>query len=572
MNNPTFTISYIINYHNGGGIGHIVIHAPAYCARWSYENPSTLFVMDPDGNGSHWVELPITGGCTESRSGKRIEHEPLELHALHSNPDNVKTLNGIHVTREAELRFRSASNTGVGFEYRLVFHANRIEFIMKLCSVTPLILEQCTLGCNRESATRIVADMVFDPNPASHGIFRHPAHHACSMSERWFTPPPFCYPYRLSDSTWISVSLEPQESQMQFCRFQTITPMPEGLGFRIAYDSLPEFHGEWEVPALVFRFGALDEFDALKRYADGLVTAGKVERPHRQSAPWWRGVMVCGWHEQMRQATLHGGEGGDYCTPAVYRSHIAALDQAGIQFDILTLDDSWQKRHGLWEVDTTKWPDLRGFIEEQHDQGRRVLLWVCILPDGLPDHELYHVDQARLLDPLNPAYLQRLNDTFGQMFGSGPQDYHADGIKLDFTGILPPPGVHHAIKPLHGMEYLQAQFKAIHNAAKQAKPDCLLDFQSANPHFAGLYDITRLNDFFLPGDQAVRVMSTRARIARAVNFGALVDMDGPRHTDYFQKMHAFGNISLYLTNDDLKEPAYVDAIRAGIQQFKASQE
>ncbi len=567
MSTNNLSISYIINYHNGGGIGYVVIHAPAYCARWSYENPSVLSVMDPECNGPFWVEFHIAGWCSESHNGEKIVHEPSELRALHSDPAVGVPLEGVQVTHEAELGFKGRSDTGVEFHGRLVFFADRIEFKIKICSQRTMKLEQCTLGNSKALATRIAADMVFDPTPASHGVFRHPAHQALSMSEKWFTPPPFCYPFRLQEGAWMSVSLEPSEVQLKFCRFQTTTPAPEGLGFQVSYDSLPEFHGELEIPALVFRFGARDEFDALKRYADGLVKAGKVEPPQRQSAPWWRGVMVCGWHEQMRQAALHGGRGGDYCTPAVYQSHIASLEQAGIKFDILTIDDSWQKSHGVWEVDKTKWPDLRGFIDEQHAKGRRVVLWVCILPDGLPDDEVYWVGKWRLLDPLNPAYLRRLDDVFGRMFGAGPQDYHADGIKLDFTGILPPPGEHRSVRTLHGMEYLHAQFKAIHDAAKRAKPDCLLDFQVANPHFAGLYDMTRLNDLFLPGDQAVRVMGTRARIASAVGMGALVDMDGPRYPEYFRNMHEFGNISLYLTNEDLKKDNYVAAIKEGIRRF-----
>ena len=144
----------------------------------------------------------------------------------------------------------------------------------------------------------------------------------------------------------------------------------------------------------------------------------------------------------------------------------------------------------------------------------------------------------------------------------------ADGIKLDYTGGTPPPGEHKTARELHGMEYLHTQFAAIHDAAKAAKEDCLLDLQVANPHFAALYDMTRLNDFFLPPTQSIRVMSTRARIARTVSFGALVDVDGPRHEDYFRYSHQFGNMSLYVTSDELDNPLWVEAIKEGIAQAK----
>ncbi|MBL8025926.1 MAG: hypothetical protein JNL74_05925 [Fibrobacteres bacterium] len=153
------------------------------------------------------------------------------------------------------------------------------------------------------------------------------------------------------------------------------------------------------------------------------------------------------------------------------------------------------------------------------------------------------------------------------MFGSAPGCYNADGIKLDFTGELPNPGTAQCTRPLHGMEYLHTQLSAIHDAAKRAKADCLLDFQVANPHFASLYDMTRLNDFFLPGNQALRVMSTRAKIASSVGFDALVDMDGPRDEEYFLNMHKFGNVSLYLNQEDIKKSSFVTAIKAGIQRL-----
>jgi hypothetical protein len=86
----------------------------------------------------------------------------------------------------------------------------------------------------------------------------------------------------------------------------------------------------------------------------------------------------------------------------------------------------------------------------------------------------------------------------------------------------------------------------------------------AHPAFAGLYDMTRLNDYFLSARQDVRVMRTRAAIAQAVGFGARVDVDGPASAPYFRESPTFGNMSLYLCARHLEDPALVQAIREGI--------
>ncbi|MBL8026022.1 MAG: hypothetical protein JNL74_06410, partial [Fibrobacteres bacterium] len=334
----TLTISYIMNYHNGGGIGHIIVNTASYAARWCYEEPTKVMVTDPACSEPCWMELPIAGCLSEVLNGETVDHEPLALTAFHSDKVNISALKGTRELSEAKLEFYGVDDKGFAFVYELIFFADRIERVMKVRVEKSFALSQWTFGGNKVAAITIAADTVFDPNPVSHGIFKHPLSHACSAREKWFTPGPFCYPYRLVNGSWLSVSLEPRADQMQFCRFQTVVPRDGKVGFKATYDSLPEYSSEWESPALVFRFGAKDEFEALKKYADGLVDSGKIGKPERKIADWWHGVIVCGWHEQMHQATLHNGQGPDYCTPAVYNNHMAEIEEAGIRFDIIMLD------------------------------------------------------------------------------------------------------------------------------------------------------------------------------------------------------------------------------------------
>ena len=137
------------------------------------------------------------------------------------------------------------------------------------------------------------------------------------------------------------------------------------------------------------------------------------------------------------------------------------------------------------------------------------------------------------------------------MLGDGENCLNADGIKLDFTGGVPGAGDAICTKKLFGIEYLYQLFKAFHDNAKAVKPSCLLDFQVANPHFAALHDMTRINDFYLPMDQALGMMRIRAKVAQSVTFGGLVDTDHPEDIEYYKHSHEFGNMSLYLSNDAL---------------------
>jgi hypothetical protein len=182
---------------------------------------------------------------------------------------------------------------------------------------------------------------------------------------------------------------------------------------------------------------------------------------------------------------------------------------------------------------------------------------------GLPEEELVRNLEGPwplCLDPRHPQWLARLATRMDEMLGAGGID--ADGLKFDFTGPQSNPSrwEGHA-DILHGYTYLWECYHAVTTAARRVRPDALLDFQCAHPQFAGFHDMTRLNDFFLPQPQALRVMETRARIAQLASFGALIDTDCPAGLAYLRGSSRFGNQSLYLTHEQLADPAVVAAVR-----------
>jgi hypothetical protein len=573
-------MAFVQKYDGRGRFGYVLVRARDYLAWWRIEEPGTLFVRDPSRNGPDWVEWQL--GCRLDI----VENEVAR--AVHLIPEYFEptTLEKEHdpcAEHEAEtysMHFSVRERNRDDAEIRLTFFDDRIEYTAKVRVAPGAQLSAVVCGVGEQGRGSVFdADLIFDPKPQTHGMFHHAPHRPLTASHNWFGPPPFCYPLRLrQNGTWMSVALETTLDRMQFHEF-IVQPDTAGRPmFVTGYHGCPEIgnaHEAFETPTVCLRFGARDEFAALRGHADGLVAAGRLPKVQRTPVSWHRGIMVCGWENQyqMYLASKRQITPQSVCTQAVYEAHVAALDRAGIDFDMLTIDCGWHRLEGDWFVDPERWPDLRGFVDRLHQRGRRVILWICHRKGTLPDDALgWITDPAGkrhdFIDPYNEKWLAHIRGCFETMLGSGPGGYAADGIKLDFTGDVPGSGRQQAVKIMHGMEYLHAQFKAIHDAAKRVRSDCLLDFQVANPHFAELYDMTRLNDFLLQYELTYGIMETRARIAEAVGFGALVDTDGSRDPGYLRNAYKLGNPSLLLSNHQLDDPVIANAAREGVAAFR----
>lgn len=57
---------------------------------------------------------------------------------------------------------------------------------------------------------------------------------------------------------------------------------------------------------------------------------------------------------------------------------------SGFEPGILIIDEGWHGRYGTWEFDLYKFPDPKKMIEELHELGFKIMLWVCpyVCPDG----------------------------------------------------------------------------------------------------------------------------------------------------------------------------------------------
>jgi hypothetical protein len=426
----------------------------------------------------------------------------------------------------------------------------------------------------------------------------------------FFTPGPFCFAVE-GAGDWITFGVAARPGEWTF----TDMEYPgDGFGFSLIYDGHTRVEGRWQSPRMIC-LTAPDEYAAVEAYCDYLRREGLAPTHGRGPAhAWWLEPMFCGWGEQVSQeAHQQGPKAAAWATQANYTRWLATLEAHGIEPGIITIDDKWQAQYGLNDVDTDKWPDLRGFIAEQRRRGRHTLLWLKAWdPEGLPAQECILDGAGRPLtvDPGAPAYRARFAEQIRRML----LDLDADGFKIDFTHLIPRGprveaghvapaaargsdvgeaglwargGVVGSVSGAWGLELMREWLGVVSDAARAAKPDALIITHTANPYLADLVDMLRLNDVAGLDDIEGSIlpdMRHRVRIARAASPFWLLDSDNwpcltrVQWREYVtaQGTGAFGVPSLYFaerlgwgpTDEPLQEIDYA-TVRAAWAAYRA---
>jgi hypothetical protein len=334
--------------------------------------------------------------------------------------------------------------------------------------------------------------------------------------------------------------------------------------------------GIQRLPSLAIDFTAAgqDEYAAIERHADALRAQGFAPDLVNATRPlWWSTPIFCGWGAQCYLSKVEKGHAPNYARQEHYESFMQALEAQHIAPGILTIDDKWQATYGNNEVDTAKWPDLRGFIDRQHAANRKVLLWLKAWDaEGVPAEETTRNAAGRSIavDPTNPAFERRLRAQVIRMLA--PESYDADGFKIDFSARIPNgPGLRKYLD-IEGLELMKLYLKIIYQTAKEMKPEALIIAHTPHPYLADVVDMIRLNDVNT-ARPVIPAMQHRARIVRIACPGALIDTDNwpiPDKTawrDYMKIQPSLGVPSLYYaTHIDATQEALTaedyDLIRA----------
>jgi hypothetical protein len=375
---------------------------------------------------------------------------------------------------------------------------------------------------------------LFNPEPNIPEVFHHSPAGGSKIDltgvpipakgDWFFTPPPFCFAAQYTDG-WLALGVEAEAGKNTFTEYH-YRGMYRAFHLSLSYEGHTRVDGQYSLPAIGFDFAA-DEYDALTAHVTSLQTAGLVPLSQTKESPdWWRSPIFCGWGAQCYLSTLDKGHTPNYARQENYVGFLKALAENGLNPGIVVLDDKWQAAYGDNTVDEDKWPDLRGFIDGQHAQGRHVLLWLKAWDsEGVPVDECVTnaAGVPMAFDPTNPAFEKRLRAAVRRMLSS--DSYDADGFKLDFTARIPSgPGLHAYDDSVWGLEMMRRYLEILYSEAKQIKPDALIMTHTPHSYLADVLDMIRLNDINM-GTDVNRAMTHRARVASIACPEAIIDTD-----------------------------------------------
>jgi len=272
---------------------------------------------------------------------------------------------------------------------------------------------------------------------------------------------------------------------------------------------------------------------------------------------WWHKPIYCGWGDQVALSMYLEGPGPEaralaYCNQGLYQRWLGRLQKADIPVGTVTIDAGWSPA-GTLEPFKNHWPDLRGFVERQHQQGRHVLLWFGLwFHEGLPDKWCLQAGKKLTVDSTHPGYIKYLRRQIRRLLSPEKNCFNADGFKIDMLQFTPTErhsrggeqfgrtfssGPHPRIRPfqsLWGLELLYRLQKEIYQTAKKIKPDALITSSTVHPYFHDTFDMVRLHDTGVITSDVFAAMKARADLARAVLPYHLIDADDWVHSDYHQ--------------------------------------
>ncbi|MBI9020029.1 MAG: hypothetical protein JEZ10_02075 [Verrucomicrobia bacterium] len=391
------------------------------------------------------------------------------------------------------------------------------------------------------------------------------------------TPAPFLFMMgNKEQKSWVTLGLAVKTGEAGFMGYHYRGG--EGFGLELEYDGYTEVNGEWESPKVLMIESGEDVYDALDKHTAYLAENGCMAKKERKETPtWWKKPIFGGWGEQVyhsnRWDNYLGGDHDDwakdnvdkFCTQAAYEEMLSTLESKGIDPTILIIDNRWFLNESHLEVDTDLWPDLKGFIADQHTKNRKVILWVspwsyCKSAKGaalpveeqmmvheeelysleldtdvfykackreikkvrnyhpLPEPTLTDPNWKYVADPQNPAYIKRVKDRIKYLLSE--EGLNADGFEFDYTHFIPrfratkPVGCEHEVK--WGNEALHNMIELYYYGAKEAKEDALVISHTFNPYFNDVVDMLRLQDIYTDMKSIVPQMEHRAKIAQVV--------------------------------------------------------
>jgi hypothetical protein len=363
------------------------------------------------------------------------------------------------------------------------------------------------------------------------------------------------------DEGWLGIGVAAPVAELGFVQL-VYQPGDRAFNLVLEYEGHTSVDGRFEAPTVILAPGLANPYAGLRAHRDDLAARGAASPPDpRQPPAWWSEPMFCGWGAQCRLAAASPGRAKDFARQESYDEFLATLERHDIVPGTVVIDDKWQAAYGTNRPDTSKWEDLRGWIERRHEAGQHLLLWWKAWDaEGLPpDLCIRRPDGASVgIDPTNPAAREALHESIVYMLG--PAGLDADGLKVDFTARTPSGRALSTHGDGWGIALLHELLAIVYAAAKEAKPDALVITHTPHPAFADVTDMVRLNDMLRlddPGSMppVVPQMRYRAAVVRAACPELLIDTDDWTVPDkatwreYLELKPDLGVPSLYYVTD-----------------------
>ncbi len=383
--------------------------------------------------------------------------------------------------------------------------------------------------------------------------------------QQWLSPPPFAF-VLTGENEKVFLGVAPKVGEYNFTNYNYMGKDKKHLNLN--YEGHTLLNGKFEAPKLLIGIiKTKDENDALKEYVDLLKKYGCLEEiKEKKIYDWWKKPIICPWG-QMRhdyREDHDGHENGSfinvthYCTQTIYEGYIKIIDDNNLNPGTLIIDMGWAENPALGTPSKRRWKDMRGFIDQEHSKGRKVLLWYTpVVTDGLPKEACMTLNNRLVVpDPYSPIYQNILKKEIKRMLSSEEGCLNADGFKIDFTqnnpsendiftgyintfwGLINENNEKHLYPKLDkreklissysnqwGVEILKKYIENIYENMKKVKEDSLLITHTCNPYFANYVDILRLNDLDGKCSNVLAVMKNRAALAKLCNNNWLIDTD-----------------------------------------------
>lgn len=390
-------------------------------------------------------------------------------------------------------------------------------------------------------------DTYFTPMASWNGINQY---HFSSMEDmddysRFMVPPMFVYSCTtcgISDKAVFALAADKGEHNFTHFYYKTTAHHPTHQNrFRFWID--PHGHmtvnGIWESPR-VLCYTAKDDLGALKFYSDYYFDSGiaRPKDPAEKKPRFWHGPIACGWIEQAAYQFNYENDTDviHHANEKVYRNFVGELERREFHPKLLIIDDKWQQTYGNQIPDKSKFPDLRGFIDEMRKKhGIYTMLWFKLWDaEGLPEDECVWDERCGgyVCDPSNPKYRARLRDILHTLISDDDGCANAYGLKLDFAPLQPMGRKAITHSGQFGVELMLELIRFIHDTVKEIKPEAIINASPCHPLFTEYCDHARLNDYYPYLRHCFEEMKTRTEFYEAAMPGVLIDTDGAAFSTY----------------------------------------